>query len=89
MDGVTGIVFTVICALVVLVLGILNYSTKRAERDECKTIEQTTVTVNLVNIQKELVEIKALLIATSDDYKALERRVFIMEQRSDENVKNR
>jgi hypothetical protein len=80
MDGTTGIVLSVVFGLVALVLGILNYITKKNETDSQKIAKQTELEVKLANIEKELVEIKALLVASNNKYETLEKRVFILEQ---------
>jgi hypothetical protein len=80
MDGTTGIVLSVVFGLVALVLGILNYITKKNETDSQKIAKQTELEVKLANIEKELVEIKALLVTSNNKYETLEKRVFILEQ---------
>lgn len=79
MDGTTGIVLGVIFGLVTLTLGILNYINKRNEADTNREVKQKEIEVTLANIQKELVEIKALLITANTKYETLEKRVFILE----------
>lgn len=81
MDGTTGIVLSVVFGLVALVLGILNYITKKNETDSQKIAKQTELEVKLANIEKELLEIKALLVTSNNKYEALEKRVFILEQK--------
>ena len=83
MDGTTGIVLTVIFGLVALVLGILNYISKKTEADTQKIAKQTELEVKLTNIEKELLEIKALLVTSNNKYETLEKRVFILEQKGD------
>ena len=80
MDGTTGIVLSVVFGLVALVLGILNYITKKNETDSQKIAKQTELEVKLANIEKELVEIKSLLVTSNNKYEMLEKRVFILEQ---------
>lgn len=80
MDGTTGIVLSVVFGLVALVLGILNYISKKNEADSQKIAKQTELEVKLTNIEKELVEIKSLLVASNNKYEMLEKRVFILEQ---------
>ena len=80
MDGTTGIVLSVVFGLVALVLGILNYISKKNEADSQKIAKQTELEVKLANIEKELVEIKSLLVASNNKYETLEKRVFILEQ---------
>jgi len=80
MDGTTGIVLSVVFGLVALVLGILNYITKKNETDSQKIAKQTELEVKLTNIEKELVEIKSLLVTSNNKYEMLEKRVFILEQ---------
>jgi hypothetical protein len=80
MDGTTGIVLSVVFGLVALVLGILNYISKKNEADSQKIAKQTELEVKLANIEKELVEIKSLLVASNNKYEMLEKRVFILEQ---------
>jgi hypothetical protein len=79
MDGTTGIVLGVIFGLVTLTLGILNYINKRNEADTNRELKQKEIEVTLANIQKELVEIKALLVTANTKYETLEKRVFILE----------
>jgi len=79
MDGTTGIVLAVVFGLVTLVLGILNYISKKNECDNQKTIKQTEFDIKLSNIEKELVEIKSLLVTSNEKYETLEKRVFILE----------
>jgi hypothetical protein len=79
MDGTTGIVLAVIFGLVTLVLGILNYISKKNECDNQKVIKQTEFDIKLANIEKELAEIKSLLVASNEKYETLEKRVFILE----------
>jgi hypothetical protein len=81
MDGTTGIVLSVVFGLVALVLGILNYISKKNEADSQKIAKQTELEVKLANIEKELVEIKALLVTSNNKYETLEKRVFILEQK--------
>ena len=80
MDGTTGIVLSVVFGLVALVLGILNYITKKNETDSQKIAKQTEFEVKLANIEKELCEIKSLLVTSNNKYEMLEKRVFILEQ---------
>ena len=80
MDGTTGIVLSVVFGLVALVLGILNYISKKNEADSQKIAKQTELEVKLANIEKELVEIKSLLVTSNNKYEMLEKRVFILEQ---------
>ena len=79
MDGTTGIVLAVIFGLVTLVLGILNYISKRNQCDTEKTIKQTELQIKLENIEKELVEIKSILVTSNEKYEKLEKRVFKLE----------
>lgn len=79
MDGTTGIVLAVVFGLVTLVLGILNYVNKRNGCDNDKIVKQTELQVKLVNIEKELAEIKSLLVASNIKYESLDKRVFILE----------
>jgi len=81
MDGTTGIVLTVIFGLVALILGILNYVTKTKESENKKIIKQTELEVKLANIEKELIEIKALLVSANNKYETLEKRVFVLENK--------
>ena len=81
MDGTTGIVLTVIFGLVALILGILNYATKNKENENKKLIKQTELEVKLANIEKELIEIKALLVSANNKYETLEKRVFVLENK--------
>ena len=83
MDGTTGIVLTVIFGLVALILGILNYVTKTKESENKKIIKQTELEVKLANIEKELIEIKALLVSANKKYETLEKRVFILEKKGE------
>lgn len=84
MDGTTGIVLTIIFGLVALVLGILNYISKNKEADNKRIAEETELKVKLASIEKELVEIKSLLVTANDKYEILEKRVFILEQKRKE-----
>ena len=81
MDGTTGIVLTVIFGLVALILGILNYVTKTKESENKKIIKQTELEVKLANIEKELIEIKTLLVSANNKYETLEKRVFVLENK--------
>lgn len=81
MDGTTGIVLSVIFGLVALILGILNYATKNKENENKKLIKQTELEVKLANIEKELIEIKALLVSANNKYESLDKRVFILEKK--------
>lgn len=83
MDGTTGIVLTVIFGLVALVIGILNYISKKNETDSQKIAKQTELEVKLASIEKELIEIKGLLLTSTEKYENLEKRVFILEQRKE------
>lgn len=89
MDGTTGIVLSVVFGLVALVLGILNYISKKNEADSQKIAKQTELEVKLANIEKELVEIKSLLVASNNKYEMLEKRVFILEQEKSKKVDGR
>ncbi len=89
MDGTTGIVLSVVFGLVALVLGILNYISKKNEADSQKIAKQTELEVKLANIEKELVEIKSLLVASNNKYEMLEKRVFILEQEKSKKVDER
>ncbi len=80
MDGTTGIVLSVVFGLVALVLGILNYISKKNEVDNQKIAKQTELEVKLANIEKELYEIKSLLVTSNNKYETLDKRVFILEQ---------
>ncbi len=80
MDGTTGIVLSVIFGLVALVLGILNYISKKNESDNKKIAKQTELEIKLANIEKELIEIKSLLVTANNKYETLDKRVFILEQ---------
>jgi hypothetical protein len=84
MDGTTGIVLGVIFGLVTLVLGILNYSNKRNNIDSQRVAKQTELEVKLANIEKELIEIKALLVSSNNKYETLEKRVFYLENKKGE-----
>lgn len=82
MDGTTGIVLGVILGLVTLVLGILNYVSKKNECDNQKIVKQTEFDIKLANIEKELIEIKSLLVASNEKYETLDKRVFVLEQKN-------
>jgi hypothetical protein len=84
MDGTTDIVLGVIFGLVTLVLGILNYSNKRNNIDSQRVAKQTELEVKLANIEKELIEIKALLVSSNNKYETLEKRVFYLENKKGE-----
>ena len=84
MDGTTGIVLTVIFGLVALVLGILNYISKNKEADNKRIAEETELKVKLASIEKELIEIKGLLLTSTEKYENLEKRVYILEQKRKE-----
>jgi hypothetical protein len=84
MDGTTGIVLTVIFGLVALVIGILNYISKKNETDSQKIAKQTELEVKLASIEKELIEIKGLLLTSTEKYETLEKRVYILEQKRKE-----
>jgi hypothetical protein len=84
MDGTTGIVLTVIFGLVALVIGILNYISKKNETDSQKIAKQTELEVKLASIEKELIEIKGLLLTSTEKYENLEKRVYILEQKRKE-----
>lgn len=84
MDGTTGIVLTVIFGLVALVLGILNYISKNKESDNKRIAEETELKVKLASIEKELIEIKGLLLTSTEKYETLEKRVYILEQKRKE-----
>lgn len=86
MDGTTGIVLGVILGLVTLVLGILNYVSKKNECDNQKIVKQTEFDIKLANIEKELIEIKSLLVASNEKYEALDKRVFVLEQKKSKNI---
>lgn len=81
MDDTTGIVLTVIFGLVALVLGILNYISKNKEAENKRIAEETELKVKLANIEKELVDIKSLLVSANNKYEIIEKRVFILEQK--------
>lgn len=80
MDGTTGIVLVVIFGLVSLILGILNYISKNKDSENQKLIKQTELEVKLASIEKELIEIKSLLVSANNKYETLEKRVFILER---------
>lgn len=82
MDGTTGIVLAVIFGLVTLVLGILNYINKRNDCDNEKIIKQTEFEIKLANIEKELIEIKSLLVTSNEKYERLDKRLFILETKN-------
>ena len=84
MDGTTGIVLTIIFGLVALVLGILNYISKNKEADNKRIAEETELKVKLASIEKELIEIKGLLLTSTEKYENLEKRVYILEQKRKE-----
>lgn len=86
MDGTTGIVLGVILGLVTLVLGILNYVNKKNECDNQKIVKQTEFDIKLANIEKELIEIKTLLVASNEKYETLDKRVFVLEQKKSKNI---
>jgi hypothetical protein len=88
MDGTTGIVLAVIFGLVTLVLGILNYISKKNECDNQKLIKQTEFEIKLANIEKELAEIKSLLVTSNEKYETLEKRVFILENSKSKKKEN-
>lgn len=88
MDGTTGIVLAVIFGLVTLVLGILNYISKKNECDNQKVIKQTEFDIKLANIEKELAEIKSLLVASNEKYETLEKRVFVLENSKSKRKEN-
>lgn len=79
MDGTTGIVLAVIFGLVTLVLGILNYINKRNECDNEKIVKQTEFEIKLANIEKELIEIKSLLVSSNKKYEQLDKRLLMLE----------
>ena len=81
MDGTTGIVLAVIFGLVTLILGILNYINKRNDCDNEKLMKQTEFEVKLANIEKELIEIKSLLVTSNEKYERLDKRLFILENK--------
>lgn len=87
MDGTTGIVLAVLGCLTTIILGILNYSTKKNEREEQQVIKQAELSIKLNSIEKELIEIKKLLVANAEKYETLEKRVFILEQKKEEENK--
>jgi Na+-translocating ferredoxin:NAD+ oxidoreductase RnfG subunit len=87
MDGTTGIVLAVLGCLTTIILGILNYSTKKNEREEQQVIKQAELSIKLNSIEKELIEIKKLLVANVEKYETLEKRVFILEQKKEEENK--
>jgi hypothetical protein len=86
MDGTTGIVLGVIFGLVTLVLGVLNYVNKKNECDNQKIAKQTEFDIKLANIEKELIEIKSLLVASNEKYETLDKRVFVLEQKKSKNI---
>ena len=88
MDGTTGIVLAVIFGLVTLILGILNYINKRNDCDNEKIIKQTEFEVKLANIEKELIEIKSLLVTANEKYERLDKRLFILENKKCKEAKN-
>lgn len=81
MDGTTGIVLAVIFGLVTLVLGILNYISKKNECESEKIVKQAEFEIKLANIEKELIEIKSLLVASNEKYEKLDKRLFILESK--------
>jgi hypothetical protein len=81
MDGTTGIVLAVIFGLVTLVLGILNYISKKNECESEKIVKQAEFEIKLANIEKELIEIKSLLVASNEKYEKLDKRLFILENK--------
>ena len=87
MDGTTGIVLAVLGCLTTIILGILNYSTKKNEREEQQVIKQAELSIKLNSIEKELIEIKKLLVANVEKYETLEKRVFVLEQKKEEENK--
>lgn len=89
MDGTTGIVLGVIFGLVGMVIAILKYISDKQKREDEKLVKQTELTIKLANIEKELAEIKTLLITNTEKYTELERRVFILEEKRKEGKNER
>lgn len=89
MDGTTGIVLGVIFGLVGMVIAILKYISDKQKREDEKLVKQTELTIKLANIEKELAEIKTLLITNTKKYTELERRVFILEEKRKEGKNER
>lgn len=81
MKETTEIILWVIFGLVALVLGILNYINKRNEVDTNREVKQKEIEVTLINIQKELIEIKSLLVASCEKYELLDKRVLYLENK--------
>lgn len=88
MDGITGIVIATIVALVTIIVAVARAVTEknRCERDHA--IKQTELGVKLANIEKELIEIKAMMTSALKNYEnvnkeiaALDKRIMLIEQK--------
>lgn len=86
MDGTTGIVIATICALAALIISILRFYSEKNKDASNNAVEQAKLNVKLISIEKEVIEIKTLLLATCDKlsntdrdyynrYNELEKRV--------------
>lgn len=79
MDGTTGIVIAVIVALVGIVAPVLKLYANKEKQSREILIRQAELSIQLVSIEKELVEIKSLLVESQCNYNKLDKRLIKLE----------
>lgn len=81
MDGTTGIVIATIASLI----GILGFAVKimndKYKCDNNTVIKQTELQIKLANIEKELIEIKAMMTKALHQYTKMDKELFKMDNR--------
>ncbi len=88
MDGVTGIVIATICALAALIISILRFVTDKNKTSSDTIVEQAKLNVKLMSIEKEVIEIKALLLQTCDKLSTTDRDYYNRYNELDRRVGN-
>jgi len=73
MDTAVLAIIGSVLGIAMMVIAILNFYTNKNNRANDVAIQQATFNEKLLSIEKELVEIKALLVTNNERYLALER----------------
>lgn len=63
----TSIILTLIVSVAMLIIAILGFSYNRSKADKESSNQQTALSVKLLNIEKELLEVKALVLTSIKD----------------------
>ena len=72
---------TVTISIAMLIIALLSFTYSKYRNTTTQAIQTTELQVKLANIEKELTDIKAMLVCSNEKYFALEKRVFMNEQK--------